>query len=468
MLRGLAQYRVLRSLGQGAQGQVLLAIDNRLNRRVCIKLYYLDGGLSARRHAVAEAWTLARVEGPRTATIYDVVANGGRLALVTRYVPGCDLVDLLRPDLQLPPANSVAIVSDLAAALAELRRARLAHGDIKPANVRIDLSGRAVLVDFGTATLVGQSSTGCSAESQSPEQSRGEPAGLQSDFFALGLLLHRMLTGAHPFYRDAALDRGLLRRGLLAAPELPDVPEPAATALRTLLLDLLAADPNRRPPSTFVLRERLRALRALLPEPDPLGANIMTLDERKMVPGPVPRLPPALIRLPLSQRALAWLRSYWRSGSGGARALLAGSAVVSLLLTTLLLFRPGPCIAVAPPSFFPVNDASAIFASAGTLHARLTRVLKRLAPHATVLGAGPASDSRLQLSKQGVWDVCVARRQLALEVSCAQGQCLLDVRGERGPETLRGQLWLPRDVDPRRLDAALHQLVREQRQLLLD
>jgi len=216
VIRGLSQYRLLSALGTGGQGQVYLAFDTRLKRRVCIKLYHLAGSFSARRRAVREARHLMRVDSPQTVDIYDVVNAGTRLALVVQYVPGCTLGDLLADRRRLAAQNAVALISDLAAALAALRQEKIVHGDIKPANVLINSRGRAVLGDFGSSQLVGEQWSAYSLESLSPEQSRGDPAGLGSDFFALGLLLYRMLFAEHPFYHQGELDTRRLRGGLKA------------------------------------------------------------------------------------------------------------------------------------------------------------------------------------------------------------------------------------------------------------
>jgi hypothetical protein len=173
------------------------------------------------------------------------------------------------------------------------------------------------------------------------------------------------------------------------------------------------------------------------------------------------------VRLPLSQRIRAWLRDYWRGGTAGARVLLGGSVAATVLLLGLVLLQPGPCIAVLSPVVRTEVETRAPLADAGTLHARLTRLLKQLAPQATVLGRGVASDSRLRLSARGAWDVCVARRRVALEVSCTAQRCLLDLHGERVGQSLHRQLWLPLEVDPRRLEAALEQLLRAQQRFLL-
>jgi serine/threonine protein kinase len=466
LLRGLAQYRVLHRLASAGQSEVFLALDTRLSRRVCIKLFHLHGGLSRRRRAVQEAWQLTRVEGQRTVEVFDVVASGRRLALVTRYVPGTTLADLLDQQT-LPPANALAIASDLAAALAALRRARIVHGDLKAANVLIDPEGRAVLADFGIAVLAGESIPGYSREAVSPEQSRDEPATLASDFFALGILLYRMLFGAHPFYRDGELDLRLLRQGLRDIPAGPPLPEGASAAVRELLLTLLAASPGDRPAGTFELRERLRAIRSMLPAPEILTPTILALSRREHRDAVTGVLPRRLVKLPYSQQLTAWLSSYWLAGSFGARGLLLLLLIVPLLLSALLLVSPGPCISVAPPVVSALSSGSSGLLDENMLREQLTTMLKASREDALILGAGAASDSSTIVSAAGTRDVCVAERELSLAVECAQGQCLLRMRARRQDETRERQLFVPQNSGLRVLLQALSQLVDELLEFLL-
>jgi serine/threonine protein kinase len=462
----LAHYRVLHRLASAGQSEVFLALDTRLSRRGCIKLFHLHGGLSRRRRAVQEAWQLTRVEGPRTVEVYDVVASGRRLALVTRYVPGANLASLLQQQA-LPPANALAIASDLAAALAALRRARIVHGDLKPANVLIDPEGRAVLADFGIAVLQGEPIAGYSLEAVSPEQSREEPATLASDFFALGLLLYRMLFAAHPFYRDGELDLRLLRQGERKIPACPQLPENAAVAIQSLLLTLLAASPEDRPAGTFELREQLRAIRSMLPAPQIITPWILALSRQASPRDATGVLPRRLVKLPYTQQLAAWLRSYWAAGSVGARGLLLLSLLFPLLLSILLLASPGPCVSVSPPVVSALPPRNWGLPDEKTLREQLTTILKAAAGDALVLGAGPASDSRTIVSAVGARDVCVAERELALSVECAEERCLLRMRARRQDEMRERQLFVPHNSGLRVLLQSLSQLVDELLEFLL-
>ncbi|MFT4768815.1 MAG: tRNA A-37 threonylcarbamoyl transferase component Bud32 [Glaciecola sp.] len=468
MIRGLSQYRLLRRLGAGGQAEVYLAFDTRLKRRVCIKLYHLTGSLTSRRRAVVEARHLMRVESPQTITIHDVVSAGARLALVVQYVPGCTLKELLAQNHRLHPQNAVALVTDIAAALAALRQAAVVHGDIKPANVLITTSGRAVLTDFGASQLVGEQWSACSPEALSPEQSRGDAAAIASDFFSLGLLLYRMIYGVHPFFTGGELDIRQLRGGLRELPATSGLGAPEDAALKELLLTLLAPEPDDRPTGTFELRERLRQLRSLLPAADLTGVPLST--ESQAVPNgfSVARLPRKLVRVPMWQSANAWLIDYWSRGSLGARGLLVASMLLLGGLLTVFVTMPGPCVAIAMPQINVLQDTKAPAQNEQELRVLLSLLLKERAQQAVVLGAGVASDSRYTLSAAGTHNACIAQRKLYLQVDCEFGRCLLQLQGFRDSQIQERQLSVPQGATAQEVERALAQLVSEQRAFLMD
>jgi hypothetical protein len=408
-----------------------------------------------------------QVQSPQTVDIYDVVSAGSRLALVVQYVPGCTLQELLTRIHTLSPANALALLTDLAAALAAVRRAGLVHGDIKPANVLIDVSGRAVLADFGAAQLVGEQWSAYSRESLSPEQSRGEAAASESDFFALGLLLYRMLFGVHPFFDLGDLDTRRLRSGLGQVPLLPEMSGEGQQAIEALLRLLLAPRPQLRPRGTFELRETLRDVRSQLPAPNvmelPLRAGVDPSTDNFVAA----RLPRKLVRIPLGQQGKAWLLDYWSRGSVGARVLLACGALLPSLLLALLWARPGPCIAVAMPQINIRADARLIATDEQELRVLLTSLLKSRAKEAVVLGEGASSDSRYTLAAAGTRNVCIAERELQLQLDCELGRCLLRLRTVRDTQIQELQLSLPEAAAVDDFKVALAQLVSEQTAFLM-
>ncbi len=462
MLRGLADYRVIRPLARGGQAQTLLAIDTHLQRPVCIKLYKIDAGVAARRRAEAEAWKLARIHSPRVLDVFDVVAHGEDLALVTRYVPGVTLDDLLAHNGSLPAEEALAIATDVAAALACLRRERIVHGDVSARNVLLDHRGRAVLVDFGVSLFQGQAAQGYSVDALSPEQSRGAATDLRSDFFSLGILLHRMLTGAHPFFQQGAVAVQALQRGLRSAPPLPGLSADVREPLQTLLRSLLAASPADRPQSTFALREEFRQLRMLLPSPDHLVARVDGLQERRVSSNESMHLPQQLVRLPWQRKLKTVLDDYWGRGSAGARMLLLSLGLLPLLGVLLFGVMPGPCVLVEKPSLELDGSVAPGIPGALVMQEILTRALSQGAPRTLVLGRGNTRDDAWTIRAAGIHNVCVPETSMRLAVECVQGDCEVALRSRRGAAVRFDQLLFSQSVARDEFVSALQQMVRAQ------
>ncbi|MEM6484413.1 MAG: protein kinase [Pseudomonadota bacterium] len=474
MPRSLGQYRILRALGSGGQARTYLAHDPLVDRRVCIKLFHLKGALSDRRRAREEARRLATLESPRIASIYDVVASGSWLALVTRYLPGRDLDCVLERHLQIPAAQALAIAADIAAAMADLRSSRIVHGDLKASNVILDSSGRAFLTDFGTAVLEGEGFIGSSDDALTPELLRGEPATLSSDFFALGLLLYRMVFGRGAFDAQrgpkesrfssdsvksaGTVDSAALMRGLGTCADVPDVPAGTQEAFKALICALLASRPERRPETTFELREQIRELRNRLPTPTSPGKLIdgLPLATKR---ADAQQIPMGLWSLPWFDRVSYRVSQYWSSGTFGARALffLAVLAVPALVLMNTL--KPGECVAISMPAGAGAERGYLVHYSFGDLGAHLTGAVKGQFPQATVLGLGPASESQYVASMTGLRNRCVPTRSYDLTLECSDRTCRMELLSRARSQSYASSLSVARDVTFSELDAKLRQLV---------
>jgi hypothetical protein len=460
-LRGLAHYRLIRLLGEGAQGGVYLALDTRLSRRVVIKLMHLEGGVSERRYLVAEARRVAQLEGPRVVQVLDVVASGDDLALVLRYVPGCSLAQLLAHRPALPPENALSLAGDVAAALAAARQQLLVHGDLGAGNVLLGADGRAVLTDFGVAVRSGGVAVGAAELAMTPEHRRGEALTQQSDFFAVGLLLYRMLYGSHPFCRDGELDRSALLRGLETVPALP---EPGDDALRrgieALLYRLLAADPEARPASTLALRSALQDLRARLPVPRTLVPVVRRLarDERPRASG-LAVLPQRLLRPPLAERLWAGGRTAWREASLGARAFALGALLLVLGAPLAWLAQPGPCVALLPTRIEASPGLGRLLPPATLFESQLLAGLRRELSPVQVLSRVPGGDGQKILRSQGLRDSCVPQQRLGLALRCRDGRCDLDLRLDRRADARSAQLTVAAGSDWEALRRSLDQLL---------
>ena len=209
----LGKYRIERLLGQGGMGSVYLAFDTRLYRQVAVKIVEgpLDGDDSPAR-ILREARSAAALKHPGICTIYEVGVVDGIAFIAMEYVEGRS-VDAKLHDGPLPIDEAVACAIQAADALAYAHAHDVIHRDLKAANVIISPNGQLEIVDFGLArradpsmenatTYVSVASAGVAMGTpyaMAPEQVRGEPTDARTDIWALGVLLHEMLTAAKPF-----------------------------------------------------------------------------------------------------------------------------------------------------------------------------------------------------------------------------------------------------------------------------
>ncbi|MGE4426036.1 MAG: serine/threonine-protein kinase, partial [Solirubrobacteraceae bacterium] len=211
-------YRVLEPLGQGGMGTVWLAEHTTLDRRVALKLLDPELGRDAsfRDRFVREAQLAARLDHPNVVTVFDAGADDAGLWLAMRYVDGEDLKQRLaaRAGGRLDPAEAVAILEQIGAALDHAHAHGIVHRDVKPANVLIrrarptgpDAGERALLADFGLTKEVGGSrdltATGMvlgTIDYMAPEQIEGGAVDARSDVYSLAAMLVVMLTGQPAF-----------------------------------------------------------------------------------------------------------------------------------------------------------------------------------------------------------------------------------------------------------------------------
>ncbi|AJF69700.1 hypothetical protein SVTN_12055 [Streptomyces vietnamensis] len=203
------RYRLGERLGQGGMGVVRRATDELLGRPVAVKTLALDSGADP-ADALREARVVAQVRHPHVIVVHDVVEHEGRPALVMELVDGGSLADRLAAGGVLSPRETARLGLDLLDALSAAHARNVLHRDVKPANVLLEKdTGRAVLTDFGIASLPGAatlSRTGVfigTPEYTAPERMQGGDAGPASDLWSLGALLCAAATGTSPFRRDS-------------------------------------------------------------------------------------------------------------------------------------------------------------------------------------------------------------------------------------------------------------------------
>ncbi|WP_327367840.1 serine/threonine-protein kinase [Streptomyces sp. NBC_01217] len=270
------RYELATILGQGGMGQVWTAYDQRLDRRVAVKLLRPDrvtgpiGSEAAgelRRRFVRECRVTAQVDHPGLVTVHDAGSDGDDLFLVMQYVEGADLADHLAEHDPYPWQWSVAVAAQLCAVLCAVHAGPIVHRDLKPRNVMVRPDGTVTVLDLGVASVLDTDTTRLthtgspigSPAYMAPEQAMGGAVGPYTDLYALGVLLHELLSGDVPFAGSTAL--GVLHRHLYEPPLpvrriRPDIPEP----LEALVLRLLAKDPQHRPSGAQEVYEHLAPL----------------------------------------------------------------------------------------------------------------------------------------------------------------------------------------------------------------
>jgi predicted Ser/Thr protein kinase len=254
-------------VGRGGMGVVYRARQLELSRAVAIKLIAPErtGDAAARERFLREARAAAAVEHPNVLPVYGAGIEDGQAYFVMRYVAGEDLRTLVRTAGSLPVDRALEIVAALGEALDAIHRAGFVHRDVKPANVLIDQVGNVYLSDFGLAKHV-LTTAGLTASDHwvgtldfaAPEQIRGGTVDARADVYALGCVLHLMLTGAVPFERDS--DEAKLWAHLSATPPLVSAVRPGLpTDLDPVVQRALAKDPDDRFPSAGDLARAARA-----------------------------------------------------------------------------------------------------------------------------------------------------------------------------------------------------------------
>ena len=207
----VAGYRLLRRIGEGGMGEVYLAerTDGHFEQRVALKL--LRTGVPRDLHSrfLRERQILARLEHPGIARLLDGgTADDGTPYFALEYVEGEPITAFCRSH-SLGVDARLGLIVDVCAAVQYAHGRLVVHRDLKPSNILVDAGGRPRLLDFGIAKLLDEDASGerpltrthlrpMTPEYAAPEQIRGEPITTATDVYALGVLLHELLTGSRP------------------------------------------------------------------------------------------------------------------------------------------------------------------------------------------------------------------------------------------------------------------------------
>ena len=359
--RTIGSYRLIRKLGEGTTSRVFEVEHVAIRRRAAMKIAHTDTtlpGIGKRLFAEAQAVNL--INHPNIAAITEIIEptkEHPAFALVMELLEGQLLADVIAAEGRLAPERFLPILAQVCDGIAAVHAAGFVHRDLKPENIYlVSREGRrdvVKLLDFGlvkalradvalpTATLEG-TFMGSPAYS-SPEQAQGQPVDYRTDIYAIGIMVHELVTGRLPFEADAIADL-LMKHITVEAPRLPAemLETDVGRALDAIIQTCLAKDPAERSLTALQLADMFRRL---------AGGE---------------RIAPARIR--------------GRRRRGGAvvgtRRLITFAPLAALAAAALVLIATGTHFAAAPSARLPATPA---FPAA-------------IAPHAAEAATGAASE----------------------------------------------------------------------------
>ncbi len=328
----IGPFKIERELGRGGMGEVYLARDMRLDRRVAIKA--LPAHLAQDSDRLArfqrEAKVLASLNHPGIGAIYGLEEADGHQYLILEYVEGETLADCLARG-PIPVGEALPMARQIAEALEVAHEKGVIHRDLKPGNIMVTTDGMVKVLDFGLArTEESPSSSSITAKGladsptvtsparfahsptipgvimgsagyMSPEQARGKPVDKRSDIFSFGCVLYEMLTGAQPFRGETVADS--IGATLHKESDLNLLPPNTPRRVRDLLTNCLAKDKKHR--LHDIGDARLELERAMREPQDPA-------------------------------QSLAAQRPWWRSAGGFAAACMLAVAAVAIAAAVII------------------------------------------------------------------------------------------------------------------------------------
>ena len=285
----IAHYKIQKLLGAGGMGEVYLAHDTKLNRRVALKFLHADAANSnSRRRFLREAQAAASLEHPHICAIYEIAEAGAQTFIAMQYVEGETLAAKLKRE-NLSVAESLEIAAQIADALTEAHARGVVHRDIKPANVILTARGGVKVLDFGLAKIqekqtrrkgdeeaesVSENSSSPfllfpsspnttlpgmvmgTAAYMSPEQARGLAVDARTDVWSLGVVLYEMLAGKLPFAGDTTSD--IIASILKSEPPLADLAADVPEDLQAIVAKSLSKNLAERYDSASEMLSDLR------------------------------------------------------------------------------------------------------------------------------------------------------------------------------------------------------------------
>ena len=273
----LPNYKIMEKLGQGGMGEVFLALDTRLNRKVALKFLSKEfrDDPQARKRLLREARSAATLDHPFICKVYEAVDEEDQAFIAMEYVEGRTLAEKVAGS-PLPLKDLLGIAMEIAEALEVAHDHGIVHRDLKPANIMLGRGGHIKVMDFGlakqTRPLVGMDSemTTSSALTEigavigtldymAPEQLRGEEVDARADIFSFGIILCEMLTGRNPLHKASKMETAsAILSNLPVSLQQSDVSHPF---LNHIVQKMLEKKPDNRYQSIKELLADLRLVR---------------------------------------------------------------------------------------------------------------------------------------------------------------------------------------------------------------
>ena len=292
----LGHYEVVSALGRGGMGEVYLARDTRLDRRVALKVLPAEFAADSDRlgRFIREAKSASALNHPNIITIYDIGDASGTPFIAYEFIDGTTLTERVGSG-SLNVASSLDIAIQVASALVEAHHAGIVHRDLKPDNVMVRPNGLVKLLDFGIARVSKppgpghEAATAMQVQTQagvligtplfmSPEQARGTDVDHRTDIFSFGAVLYEMLSGVPPFAAETVSD--VIAAVLIREPSpLAHVPP----RLAAIVTRALQKDRARRYQTAADLQRDLVEVKDSLAAPGGITAIAASTSDRAMV-----------------------------------------------------------------------------------------------------------------------------------------------------------------------------------------
>ena len=285
----ISHYKIVSHIATGGMGEIYLAEDQKLRRKVALKVLHeiMPASAEQLKRFQREAALVSSLNHPNILTIYDIDTEGGIHLFASEFVDGVTLRERLNE--KMPVAEALNITIQILSALQAAHEAGITHRDIKPENIMLRSDGLVKVLDFGLAKVAKLKRIDASeptweqifsrpgmiigtAAYMSPEQARGQQLDARSDIFSLGVVLYEMLTGNTPFVGQTATDIiASLIQDEVRPPSIlnPDV----SPEIDRVVIKMLEKDRNNRHQSALEILSDVRREKDLLNHAEPVNST---------------------------------------------------------------------------------------------------------------------------------------------------------------------------------------------------